>query len=112
MSTPTPMAGFGATRLPLSSTSVRNAPSPRRLTFAEPVDWPAPNWLESPNTPCADGNALISSVIVGEPCFCRSSEVRTSMGSAASSAAPRMKEPVTMMVSSSDLAVSCANAAE
>ncbi len=61
--------------------------------------------------------AFISSVMEGEPCFSKSSAVSTSMGSAASSAAPEMYEPVTTTISISDTAAvslrcSCAELTE
>jgi hypothetical protein len=54
-------------------------------------------------------NDLIRSSVVGEPIFSSSSEEMTSTGSAASSAVPRMYEPVTMTTSATSL-VSCASA--
>src|SRR5690606_24613764 len=89
--------GAGASGRPLNSTRVREAPRPRRLTVAAPSEpWArASNWLVSPSTPLETGSCFISSTVEGEPCFCRSSELITSTGRAASSGVPAMNEPVT-----------------
>ena len=63
--------GLATMRRPLSSTSVRCGPKPRRLTLPEPSEpWArASNWLVSPSTPLLTVRPLIISSVEGEPCF-------------------------------------------